>query len=90
LEITEDAGGRYFGFSDTNAAFSSPDGSILWFTVPDGFSNQSVSVRYTNVDSIEPNIVVENLALMACTPIWANIPERSISTYIQRLTEISK
>ncbi len=25
-----------------------------------------------------------------CTPIWANIPERSISTYIQRLTEISK
>jgi uncharacterized protein (DUF362 family) len=25
-----------------------------------------------------------------CTPIWANIPERSISTYIRRLTEISQ
>ena len=24
-----------------------------------------------------------------CTPIWANIPERSISTYIRRLAEIS-
>ena len=24
-----------------------------------------------------------------CTPIWANIPERSISNYIRRLTEIS-
>jgi len=25
-----------------------------------------------------------------CTPIWANIPERSISTYIRRLTELSR
>jgi uncharacterized protein (DUF362 family) len=25
-----------------------------------------------------------------CTPIWANIPERSIATYIRRLAEISK
>jgi uncharacterized protein (DUF362 family) len=25
-----------------------------------------------------------------CTPIWANIPERSIATYIRRLTEISQ
>jgi uncharacterized protein (DUF362 family) len=25
-----------------------------------------------------------------CTPIWANIPERSIATYIRRLTEISE
>ena len=24
-----------------------------------------------------------------CTPIWANIPERSISNYIRKLTEIS-
>ncbi len=25
-----------------------------------------------------------------CTPIWANIPERSIATYIRKLTEISQ
>jgi hypothetical protein len=25
-----------------------------------------------------------------CTPIWANIPSRSIANYIQQLTEISK
>ena len=25
-----------------------------------------------------------------CTPIWANIPERSISTYIRQLAELSR
>lgn len=65
LELTEPAAGRYFGFSDTNSIYASVDGSAVFFTVPDGLSNQSVSVLATSIDNIAPTTVVQNYGLMS-------------------------
>lgn len=43
------AGGRFFPFTRTNQVFSSPDGETVFFTVPDGISNRSVSLKATEI-----------------------------------------
>jgi dipeptidyl aminopeptidase/acylaminoacyl peptidase len=71
LELSEATGGRYFGFSDTNATWLSPDGETLWFTVPDGVSNQTVSLLSTAIDSISPTTVIDRFAFM---PTVSDLP----------------
>ena len=71
LEASDATGGRYFPYSDTNATWASPDGDTLWFTVPDGVSNQSVSLYSTPIDSISATQVIERFALM---PTISDLP----------------
>ncbi|MDQ7033771.1 MAG: hypothetical protein Q9P01_02725 [Anaerolineae bacterium] len=71
LESSETAAGRYFGFSDTNATWASPDGTTLWFTVPDGVSNRTASLFNTSVDSIAANTVIDRFVLM---PTVSDLP----------------
>lgn len=71
LESSETAPGRYFGFSDTNATWASPDGGTLWFTVPDGVGNRTASLLNTSVDSIEANTVIDRFVLM---PTISDLP----------------
>lgn len=64
LEQTDAAAGRYFVFSQTNAIFPSPDGSNVFFTLPDGISNQTVGLYATAVDNIAPAQVINRSAVM--------------------------
>jgi Tol biopolymer transport system component len=64
LETSDIAAGRYFGFSDTNAIFAAPDATDIFFTVPDGISNQSVSLLTTPLDAVEPTVLLDRSALM--------------------------
>lgn len=64
LEQSDTAAGRYFVFSNTNAIFPSPDGSHVFFTLPDGISSQSVSLYTTTVDAIAPTQLIQRSALM--------------------------
>jgi dipeptidyl aminopeptidase/acylaminoacyl peptidase len=64
LESSETSPGQYFGFSDTNATWTSPDGETLWFTVPDGVSNRSTSLLYTAVASIDATTVIDRFIQM--------------------------
>lgn len=58
------AGGRYFGFSDTNALFSAPDGSSVFFTVPDGVSSQSVSIYASDLSETPPTQILDRFQIM--------------------------
>ena len=71
LEATEASGGQYFGFTDTNVTWASPDGATLWLTVPDGVSNRTASLMYTAVDSIDMNTVIDRFAVM---PAVSDLP----------------
>ncbi len=64
LEQSDVAAGRYFVFSQTNAIFPSPDGSNVFFTLPDGISNQSVGLYTSAVDAISPTQLIDRSALM--------------------------
>lgn len=63
-EQSENSGGRYFAFSDTNAIFASSDGNSVIFAVPDGVNNQSVSLLATAIDDIDPITVLERFGIM--------------------------
>lgn len=52
LERSEPSAGGYFPFTDSNAIFASPDGLHLFFTVPDGISNQTVSIRTASLTDL--------------------------------------
>ncbi|MGJ3238764.1 MAG: hypothetical protein ACFE0Q_08675 [Anaerolineae bacterium] len=64
LERSDVAAGRYFYFSQTNAIFTSPDRSQIFFTLPDGISNQSASLLTTGVGTIEPVTLLDRSAIM--------------------------
>ncbi len=64
LEATDAAAGRYFGFTDSNAIYAVPDATNIFFTVPDGISNQSVSLLTTPIDSVEPTVLLDRSAIV--------------------------
>jgi len=64
LEQTDTAAGRYFVFSQTNALFPSPDGNNVFFTLPDGISNQTVGLYTTAIDNVAPTQLIDRSAVM--------------------------
>jgi len=82
LVANDGSAGRYFGFSDTNAIFSAANGTDIFFTVPDGISNQTVSLLTTSVDTVEPTVLVDHSAIMPSVsdlPYDANNAVASVS-----------
>lgn len=65
LEQSDVAAGRYFVFSQTNALFPSPDGSNVYFTLPDGISNQSVGLYTSPVSAVSPTQLLDRSGIMA-------------------------
>lgn len=65
LEQSGDSPGSYFVFSDTNAIFPATDGSTVVYSLPDGFSNQSVSLFTTAADDIAPQAILNRFGLMS-------------------------
>ncbi|MEO1286748.1 MAG: hypothetical protein AAFV93_03195 [Chloroflexota bacterium] len=64
LEQSDQAAGRYFVFSQTNALFPSPDGNNLFFTLPDGVTNQTVAFFTTPVDGVVPTELLNRSGVM--------------------------
>lgn len=64
LVASDTAAGRYFGFSDTNAIYGTPNATDIFFTVPDGISNQGVSLLTTPVDAVDPTVLIDRSAIM--------------------------
>jgi len=64
LEQSDVSAGRYFVFSQTNALFASPDGSNVMFTLPDGITNQSVSLWTTPVSGVAPTQLIDRSVVM--------------------------
>jgi len=63
--IAQDAmPGRYFNFSRTNNIFTSSDGSVLYFTVPDGLTNYSVALATMDIDTAAAQIILPNQTIM--------------------------
>lgn len=71
LEVSQNSDGRYFVFSDTNAIYPSPDGSNIFFAVPDGINNQSVKLYSTSVSSISPTEILGRSGLV---PAVSDLP----------------
>jgi hypothetical protein len=80
LEVGENAAGRFFVFSDTNAIFPSPDGSSIFFALPDGINNQSVSLYATSVSDIAPTQVLDRSGIM---PAVSDLPYDANNTVAQ-------
>jgi len=75
LIAEEVSGVRFDILAASNSLFASPDGSRVFFTVPDGVNNQSVSLRRLDLASLQINTVVERFAIMPSlvdTPYDAN------------------
>jgi Tol biopolymer transport system component len=70
LEVSENTY-RYFVFSDTNAIFPSPDGNSIFFTLPDGVTNQSVMLYATSVSDIAPTQILDRSGIM---PAVSDLP----------------
>ncbi len=64
LEQSDVAAGRYFVFSQTNAVFASPDGSHVFFTLPDGISNQSVALYTSPLGTVNPTQLLDRSGIM--------------------------
>jgi hypothetical protein len=71
LAVGENAAGRFFVFSDTNAIFAAPDGNSILFALPDGINNQSVSLYSSPVSSISPTVVLDRSGIM---PAVSDLP----------------
>lgn len=56
--------GRFFPFTRTNAVFSAPETGTLYFTVPDGLNNRSVSVKALDLATQTVRDVIDQYALM--------------------------
>jgi hypothetical protein len=70
-----DADGRYFTFTESNSVYSSPDGSNIFFTVPDGLTNRTVRILAAPVDSLDaPETVVDRFALMPSLSALPYVP----------------
>jgi Tol biopolymer transport system component len=58
--------GGFFPFTANNSLFVAPDGEAVFFTVPDGISNQTVSILSADLgDNPAVNTIIERDALMA-------------------------
>lgn len=64
LVASDFAPGQFSIASQTNNIFTSVDGSIIYFTVPDGLTNHTVAIATMNIDDASTNVVIENTAVM--------------------------
>lgn len=56
--------GRYFNFSRTNNIFTSSDGSVIYFTVPDGVTNYTVALATMDINTASTQIILPNQTIM--------------------------
>ena len=63
---TDTSPGGFFPFTANNSLFVAPNGESVFFTVPDGISNQTVSILSADLsDSLAVTTIIERDALMA-------------------------
>ena len=80
LETSENSPGRFFVFSDTNAIMPSPDGNNVFFVIPDGINNQSVSIYTSPSGEINPTQVLDRSGVM---PAVSDLPYDANNTVAQ-------
>lgn len=60
LAMQDSPPSNYFWYGGANNIFTSPDGAMMFFTVPDGLAANSVSVSRASVGDSQPAVVIQN------------------------------
>ncbi len=69
LMFSEEAGGAYAAFAQTNSIFFSGDGSMVFYTVPDGFTNATASLHaYSMADGTTTIVMRQQVVVAAVDP----------------------
>lgn len=67
LVTSGNSNGGYFPFTGTNTIYAAPDASGVYFTLPDGVTNQTAQLAASNTSDAEPSIVIDRDMITSST-----------------------
>jgi hypothetical protein len=71
LTLADRTTGAFYTEARTNTLFTSPDGGVLYYSLPDGLARSTAQFRQTAIDDIQPG---ENILTNAVMPRFSNRP----------------